>query len=116
MAQSSADSQAGQTSRLRDVAAQLTAAHWAAAQAQAARKAQAMAPAQHAASHGHRPQATATVQATKTASVADAKVATSGSPQQIAAAMLASFGWSSGQLGCLDPAVGARKRLERDRR
>jgi hypothetical protein len=103
VAQSSADSQAWQTSRLRDVAAQLTAAHWAAAQAQAARKAQAMAPAQPAATAQATPQATATVQATKPASVADAQVATSGSPQQIAAAMLASFGWSSGQLGCLDP-------------
>jgi hypothetical protein len=103
VAQSSADSQAGQTSRLRDVAAQLTAAHWAAARAQAARKAQAMAPAQPAATVRATPQATATVQATKPASVADAKMATSGSPQQIAAAMLASFGWSSGQLGCLDP-------------
>jgi hypothetical protein len=29
--------------------------------------------------------------------------ATSGSPQQVAAAMLASFGWSSGQFSCLDP-------------
>ena len=93
------------------MAAQLTAAHWAAARAQAARKAQAMAPAQPAATAQVTPQvtpratplATATVQATKRASVADAKVATSGSPQQIAAAMLASFGWSSGQLGCLDP-------------
>lgn len=107
VAQSSADSQAGQTSRLRDLAAQLTAAHWAAARAQAARKAQAMAPAQPAATAQATPQAipqaTATVQATKPASVADAKMASSGSPPQIAAAMLASFGWSSGQLGCLDP-------------
>jgi hypothetical protein len=99
VAQSSADSQAWQTSRLRDVAAQLTAAHWAAAQAQAPRQVQAMAAAQPAATA----QATATVQAPEPASVADPKVATSGSPQQIAAAMLASFGWSSGQLGCLDP-------------
>ena len=103
VALSSADGQAWQTSRLRDVAAQLTAAHWAAAQAQAARKAQAMAAAQPAATAQATPQATATVQATIPASVADAKVATSGSPQQIAAAMLVSFGWSSGQLGCLDP-------------
>jgi hypothetical protein len=31
------------------------------------------------------------------------EAAASGSPQQIAAAMLASFGWSSGQFSCLDP-------------
>jgi hypothetical protein len=105
VAQSSADSQPEQTSRLRDVAAQLTAAHWAAARAQAARKAQAMAAAQPAAmaQPAATPQVTATVQATRPASVADAKVATSGSPQQIAAAMLASLGWSSGQFACLDP-------------
>jgi hypothetical protein len=34
-------------------------------------------------------------------SAASAPAAPSGSPQQIAAAMLGSFGWSSGQFGCL---------------
>jgi hypothetical protein len=32
-----------------------------------------------------------------------AAAAVSGSPQQVAAAMLGSFGWSSGQFSCLDP-------------
>ena len=32
-----------------------------------------------------------------------AAAAASGSPQQVAAAMLGSFGWSSGQFSCLDP-------------
>ena len=35
------------------------------------------------------------------ANSASAPAAPSGSPQQIAAAMLGSFGWSSGQFGCL---------------
>ena len=82
--QSSSDSRAWQTYRLRDMAAQLTAAHWVAARTQAARQAQAMA------------------SATQTDRVAGAPV-TWGSPQQIAEAMLASFGWPSGQYGCLDP-------------
>ncbi len=34
---------------------------------------------------------------------ATAEPATTGSPQQIAEAMLGSFGWSSGQFACLDP-------------
>ena len=65
--QQSTTSQAQQAYQIRDAAAQLAAAHWSAAQAQAAKK------------------------------------TTSRSPQRIAEAMLASFGWSSGQFSCLDP-------------
>ena len=43
---------------------------------------------------------TATPQPTATAT---APAAASGSPQQIARAMLGSFGWSSSQFSCLDP-------------
>jgi hypothetical protein len=70
--QQSTASQAVQAYQIRDAAAELAAAHWTAARAQAAKKA-ATAP------------------------------AASGSPQQIAEAMLASFGWSSGQFSCLAP-------------
>jgi hypothetical protein len=42
---------------------------------------------------------TATPQPTATATAP----AASGSPQQIAQAMLGSFGWSASQFGCLDP-------------
>ena len=39
----------------------------------------------------------------RAAELAAKKAAASGSPQQVAAAMLGSFGWSSGQFSCLDP-------------
>ena len=70
-------SQASQAYQLRDQAAELSAAHWNTARAQAARK----------------------LAARKLA----AKEAASGSPRQIAHAILGSFGWSSSQFSCLDP-------------
>jgi hypothetical protein len=73
--QQSTASQAVQAYQIRDAAAELAAAHWTAARAQAAKK----------------------------AATAPPLPAASGSPQQIAEAMLASFGWSSGQFSCLDP-------------
>ena len=49
-------------------------------------------------------QATQAAAATKaTAATAAAKMAASGSPRQVAQAMLGSFGWSSSQFSCLDP-------------
>jgi hypothetical protein len=89
-------SQAVQAYQVRDLAAELTAAHWSAARAQAAKKA-AAATSQPAARTPAQPAATA--QPALAAPVS----AASGSPQQIAEAMLASFGWSSGQFSCLDP-------------
>jgi hypothetical protein len=100
-------SQAVQAYQLRDQAAELSAAHWQAARAQAARKlaatkAAAATAAQNIATEN---QGTATAQAAASAQPATASAApvASGSPQQIARAMLASFGWSSSQFSCLDP-------------
>jgi hypothetical protein len=115
-------SQALQAYQLRDQAAQLSAAHWNTARAQAARKlaarklaAQEAATAQatqntatqSTATQSTGTQNTGTAQPTASAqptpsATASAPVA-SGSPQQIAQAMLASFGWSSSQFSCLDP-------------
>jgi hypothetical protein len=87
--QQSTTSQAVQAYQIRDTAAQLAAAHWAAARAAGK---------------------TAVIRAVTTASRSSAasrparkKKTASGSPRQIAEAMLASFGWSSGQFSCLDP-------------
>jgi len=99
-------SQPLQAYQFRDAAAELAAAHWKAAQEQAAKKAaavRALADAsQSAAPSSAQPaaQPTAGAQPTQTATVPPAA---SGSPQQIAEAMLASFGWSSSQFSCLDP-------------
>jgi hypothetical protein len=79
--QQSTANQAVQAYQIRDEAAELAAAHWKVARIQAAKKAGA-------------------AQAAKKAGAAPAA---SGSPQQIAEAMLASFGWSSSQFSCLDP-------------
>ena len=103
-------SQAAQTYQLRDQAAELAAAHWQAARAQAARKlaarklAATKAAAATAAQNQNtaRPTASASAQPAPSATASAASVA-SGSPQQIAQAMLASFGWSSSQFSCLDP-------------
>jgi hypothetical protein len=73
--QASTANPAVQADQIRDQAAELAAAHWKVARAQAAKK----------------------TAAKKTAPAA------SGSPQQIAEAMLASFGWSASQFSCLDP-------------
>jgi hypothetical protein len=78
--------------QIRVAEADFAAAHWKAARRQAARKAAAQ-----------RAAVAATAQSPATAQapvVTD--VAASGSPQQIAEAMLGSFGWSSGQFSCLD--------------
>jgi hypothetical protein len=71
----------------------LTQAHAAIAPRQAARKRPAVPAARQAAA-----------QSGQTAAAAAAAVSrASGSPRQIAQAMLGSFGWSSGQFSCLDP-------------
>ena len=104
-------SQALQAYQLRDQAAELSAARWKAARAQAARKLAATKAAtaeanqntaQSTATQNTATQNTATAQPTPSAT-ASAAPAASGSPQQIAQAMLASFGWSSSQFSCLDP-------------
>ena len=74
--QQSTTSQAVRAYQIRDTAAQLAAAHWNAARVQAA---------------------------TKPARAHAVKKAAPRSPQRIAEAMLASFGWSSGQFSCVDP-------------
>jgi len=100
-------SEALQAVQLRDQAAEISAARWNAARAQAARKlaarklaAQEAAAAQ--ATQNTATQNTGTAQPTPSATASAAPVA-SGSPQQIAQAMLGSFGWSSSQFSCLDP-------------
>jgi hypothetical protein len=106
-------SQALQAYQLRDQAAELSAAHWNTARVQAARKLAARKRAAKAAATAQATQNTAT-QNTGTAqptqpthptpsATASAAPAASGSPQQIAQAMLGSFGWSSSQFSCLDP-------------
>jgi hypothetical protein len=98
--------QAQNTYRARNALAELAAARWHAAQARAAKQAAAARAAAQVTAH-----ATATAQAasptpapqpTQTAAT-PAAPAPSGSPQQIAEAMLGSFGWSSSQISCLDP-------------
>ena len=93
-----------QAYQIRDAAAELAAAHWQAAREQAAKKAAAAriaaATAQAAAERTAQPVTGAQPTSAATAAAAPA---TSGSPQQIAEAMLASFGWSSSQFSCLDP-------------
>ena len=108
-------SQALQAYQLRDQAAELSAAHWNTARAQAARKLAARKLAAKEAATAQATQNTATqntaTQNTGTAqpaasaqpSATAAAPVASGSPQQIARAMLASFGWSSSQFSCLDP-------------
>ncbi|HJY66509.1 MAG TPA: lytic transglycosylase domain-containing protein [Streptosporangiaceae bacterium] len=104
-------SQARQAYELRDLAAELSAAHWNTARAQAAKKLaarkltanEAAAAAQNTATRNTgTAQPTASAQPSPSATASAAAVA-SGSPQQIAQAMLASFGWSSSQFSCLDP-------------
>jgi hypothetical protein len=106
-------SQAQQAYQLRDQAAELSAAHWNTARVQAARKLAAAKAAkaakaatatatQNTATQNTAAQHTATAQPTPSATASAAPVP-AGSPQQIARAMLASFGWSSGQFSCLDP-------------
>ena len=122
-ARSVADStanQALQTYRLRDTQAELAAARWQAAQERAARaakraaaaraaqaaarSAQAAARSAQAAARSAQAAAHAAAQptASQSAQTAPPAAAPSGSAQQIAAAMLGSFGWSSSQFSCLD--------------
>ena len=104
-------SQARQAYELRDLAAELSAAHWNTARAQAAKKLaarkltanEAAAAAQNTATRNTgTAQPPASAQPSPSATASAAAVA-SGSPQQIAQAMLGSFGWSSSQFSCLDP-------------
>jgi hypothetical protein len=102
-ARSVADStanQALQAYELRDTQAELAAARWQAAQERAARaekKAAAARAAQAAAQAAAQPAASRSAQTAPAAAPVP-----SGSAQQIAEAMLGSFGWSSGQFSCLD--------------
>jgi hypothetical protein len=90
--------------QLRDQAAEISAARWNAARAQAARKlaARKLAAKEAAVAQNTATQNTGTAQPTPSVTASAAPVA-SGSPQQIAQAMLGSFGWSSSQFSCLDP-------------
>jgi hypothetical protein len=104
--QQSTASQAVQAYQVRDAAAELAAAHWNTARQQAAKKAAAAraAAAQPSASASVQPSATASAQPSASASVQPPQAPVpSGSPQQIAEAMLGSFGWSASQFACLDP-------------
>jgi hypothetical protein len=76
---------------------QIAAARWQAAKKAAA----AAAAARAAATQTPATQSPATAQPSQTATAT--VPAAAGSPQQIAAAMLGSFGWSSSQFSCLDP-------------
>jgi hypothetical protein len=107
-------SQALQDYQLRDQAAEISAARWNTARVQAARKLAASKLAAQAAATAQAIQNTATqntatqntgTQNTGTAppAAASAAPAASGSPRQVAQAMLGSFGWSSSQFSCLDP-------------
>jgi hypothetical protein len=93
--------------QLRDPAAGLAAADRQAARAPAARKV----PTARAITAASQPAARSAAQSTgqpaaqssSGAQPTQAATAASGSPQHIAEAMLASFGWSSSQFSCLDP-------------
>jgi hypothetical protein len=100
--QQSTASQAVQAYQVRDAAAERADARWETAREQAAKKAAAARAAGAAAQAAAQPaaQPAATAQPTPAVTVAPAA---SGSPQQIAEAMLGSFGWSASQFSCLDP-------------
>jgi hypothetical protein len=101
--QQSTVNQAVQAYQVRDAAAELADAHWRTARKQAAKKAAAarIADAQSSAVPAAQPVTAA--QPSPSPSPTSAPPAASGSPQQIAEAMLGSFGWSSSQFSCLDP-------------
>jgi hypothetical protein len=104
--QQSTASQAVQAYQIRDAAARLSAAHAEAARQQAAQKlaARKLAAKKLAAATASQAAARPGGQSGGTQPAQAATVAAaSGSPQQIAEAMLASFGWSSSQFSCLDP-------------
>ncbi len=81
--------------QVRDAAAELAAARWQAARERAAKKAAAARAAAQSSAGSAAPAQSAPAQS--------APPAASGSPQQIAEAMLGSFGWPSSQFSCLDP-------------
>jgi hypothetical protein len=97
--------------QIRDAAAQLADAHWAAARKQAAKKAAASraAAARAAAAQSRKSQKSQATQQPQSAPQSQGiqgtsvAVMASGSAQQIAEGMLASFGWSSSQFSCLEP-------------
>lgn len=96
--------QAQQTLQIRALAARITASRWQAARDKAAEQVAAAATAA-AAQTTASPTAQPTAQpitGQPTSSPTPAPVA-SGSPQQVAEAMLGTFGWSSSQFSCLDP-------------
>jgi hypothetical protein len=101
--QQSTVSQAEQAYQVRDAAAALADAHWQTARKQAAKKAAAARIADAHSSAVPAAQPVAAAQPSPSPSPASAAPAASGSPQQIAEAMLGSFGWSSSQFSCLDP-------------
>jgi hypothetical protein len=104
--QQSTVSQAVQAYQVRDAAAELADAHWQTAREQAAKKAAAtrIADAQSSAVPAAQPVTAAQPSPSPSPiSAPPAASAASGSPQQIAEAMLGSFGWSSSQFSCLDP-------------
>jgi hypothetical protein len=80
--------------QVRNAAAELADARWKAAQQRAT---------EQAAKKASAGPAKAALSAAAGLSAAAARPADSGSPQQVAEAMLASFGWSSSQFSCLDP-------------
>jgi hypothetical protein len=84
-------------------AAQAASKRAVAAQAQAAAAQARAAAAQARAAAAQARAATAQVAAQKRAQAALATAETSGTPQQIAAAMLSQYGWSSDQMSCLQP-------------
>jgi len=101
-------SQAQETLQIRVLTARITASRWQAARDQAAEKAAAAraaaaaAAAQTTASPTAQPTTTQPTTTQPTSSPTATPVA-SGSPQQVAEAMLGTFGWSSSQFSCLDP-------------
>jgi hypothetical protein len=96
------ENQALQAYRFRATQAELAAARWQAARARAARAAKKAAAARAAQAAAQAAAQSSASQSAQTAPAAAAP-APSGSPQQIAEAMLGSFGWSSSQFSCLDP-------------
>lgn len=111
--QQSTANQAVAAFQVRDTAARLSAARATAARQQAAQAAHAAQAAKAAAKRAAakkaaaaaaaQPSSQSSAQPAATAQPAAVLTPASGSPQQIAKAMLASFGWSSSQFSCLDP-------------
>jgi hypothetical protein len=97
--------QALNTYQARNALAELAAARWHEAQARAAKQAAAARAAARATAQAAAQPAAPSTPAPQPAQAASTSgaPAPSGSPQQIAEAMLGSFGWSSSQFSCLDP-------------